>query len=226
MLTLIASILTGTLVTLQSWIHLQPTYIIVTFFVVLSTGVLAIVNFLWMLWDRWQQHHLAIHSQGRSSLGSPSSIFIIEYIEQQLLWREKDERDDTKMYEILPDIPAPDDAVLVLSIVAKITAAPPLPVYDIQLKIAGESEEPYTLHWPPQNISEEERLLYFEMNIPPGPHTMQLYATAYTSARIRKATSPSFDVYISRSYPKETFKLLTLYKRGQLWMRRKKQTGP
>lgn len=54
MLTFIASIVAGTWGALQAGVHSQPTYIVITFFVLLFAGVLGIVNFLWMLWDRWQ----------------------------------------------------------------------------------------------------------------------------------------------------------------------------
>jgi hypothetical protein len=70
-LTLIASIIVGTYGALQAQIDSQPTYKVVTFFVLLFVGVLGIINLLWMLWDRWQRRPVTVQLETQPLQDAP-----------------------------------------------------------------------------------------------------------------------------------------------------------
>jgi hypothetical protein len=69
-LTFIAGGVTSGYYAFQAWINSWPSYFVVPFFLVIFACVLAIVHFLWMLWDKWQQRHLSTQAKTHPTLQS------------------------------------------------------------------------------------------------------------------------------------------------------------
>lgn len=130
--------------------------------------------------------------------------FTIEYLEQEPLWRAKDE---TEPLPTLHDPSQYKDATFFLRVKARITAIPTLHVEDVRLEIEGGPYDPlYSNEWRPRDVSPPpygfEASFHFEIppSIPRRSHVMHLYARAWDdkNQKTMERTSQSFDVEIRR----------------------------
>jgi hypothetical protein len=128
-----------------------------------------------------------------------SGIFEIEQTEYNVKWRGHGERE---LRPIHPNMPAPEDATLVLQTMVRITSVPARVVEDVHLSIAGNRLHLSPDQWSPYLVDKCERYFYFEIPsyIEPAYHKVRLIAE-YEGGLEKK--SKVFRVPLARTYVKK-----------------------
>jgi len=129
---------------------------------------------------------------------SSSEVFYIEYRQQDLKWRENREKEQ---YPIIPQLPAPSSATLILQIEAWVSAIPSTLVQNIQLEIMGTPL--LGDDWRSTTLKSGTLRLFFAIpsSIPLGKHYARIVATiSQNGSEVTERKFPPFEVRIARSY--------------------------
>jgi hypothetical protein len=198
-LTFIAGIVAGTCGALQAWIYSQPTYIVVAFFVGFFASVLAIVNLLWALWNKWRQRKETTAPKTEQPLTEDAyGTFTIEMRIWELRWRPPGENEDRPFR---PDDQIPNNAPLALHVTAEIKAPSDRIVEEIGLEFMGQFLP--NRGGKTERLTHIDKLLRFDIpsNACSGKHEVRLTArTSRNGAGTKEEKSPPFIAVITHSY--------------------------